>query len=196
MRRLVGGVTAACLLAACSGTSTPPEAVPDTSSPDPHVLPAGKADLPLTAGTYYSPLDFVPPLAIAVPAGWSSTHRGDDAFDLGKPGLIVVFDTPDGETVAPVLKALRAKASHPTTVTGTLDGEPATGFDAIGGTGQLLASPSGTMSLDYAPGQRVRVLGTDVDGVPLLAVVLVPDGKQWGALLPAALALLGGVSRG
>jgi hypothetical protein len=52
------------------------------------------------------------------------------------------------------------------------------------------------MSLDYAPGQRVRVLGTDVDGVPLLAVVLVPDGKQWGALLPAALALLGGVSRG
>jgi hypothetical protein len=198
MRRLVGGLAAACLLAAaCSGTSSsPPEAVPDTSSPDPHVLPAGKADLPLTAGTYYSPLDFVPPLAIAVPAGWSSTRRGDDAFDLGRPGVIVVLDTPDGETVAPVLKALRAKAPHATTVTGSLDGQPATGFDASGGTGQLLRSPSGTISLDLAPGQRLRVLGTDVDGVPLLAVILVPDGKQWSALLPAALALLGGVSRG
>ena len=188
---------AACLLAtACAGKSAAPEVIPDTPSPDPHVLPAGKSLLPLDAGTYYSPIDFVPPLAITLPAGWSSTHRGDDAFDLGKPGLIIVLDTPDGETVAPVLQALRAKAPHPVSVTGTLDGEPATGFDATGGSGELVKSPSGTIGLDYATGQRVRVLGTDVDGVPLLAVVLVPDGSQWNALLPQAMALLGAVSHG
>jgi hypothetical protein len=190
------GAAGVVLLVACAGRSPAPEVVPDTSSPDPHVLPAGKAPLPLAAGTYYSPVDFVPPLAITVPAGWSSTRRGDDAFDLGRPGLIVVLDTPDGETVAPVLAALQAKAPHPVPVTGTLDGEPATGFDATGGSGELLTSPSRTIALHYAAGQRVRVLGTDVDGVPLLAVVLVPDGSRWATLLPQASALLGAVSHG
>ena len=183
------------LVAACSGGSSAPEVIPSVS-PEPNVLPAGKSVLPLAAETYYSPLDFVPPLALSVPAGWSSTHRGDDAFDLGRPGLIVVLDTPDGETVAPVLAELRAKAVHPVAVTGTLDGQPATGFDTVGGSGELLQSPSGTIALDYAAGQRVRVLGTDVDGVPLLAVVLVPDGGQWSALLPQAMALLGGITPG
>src|SRR4051794_5665037 len=164
--------------------------VPDSSSPDPRVLPIGKADLPLTAGTHYSPLDFVPPLALDVPAGWSSTHRGDDAFDVGKDGVVIVFLTPDGETVAPVLQQLRAKAPHPTSVTGTLAGQPATGFDATGGGGELVTSPSRTVSLDLAPGQRVRALGTDVDGVPLIAVVLVPDGTKAATLLPKALEVL------
>jgi hypothetical protein len=192
MRLLLAG----CLLAAaCSGGSPAPEVI-GTPSPDPHVLPAGKSDLPLAAGTYYSPLDFVPPLALTVPAGWSSTHRGDDAFDLGKPGVIIVFDTPEGDAVAPVLRSLRARAPHSVSATGTLLGEPASGFDATGGSGPLVQSPAGTIGLDYAPGQRVRVLGADVDGVPLLAVVLVPDGRQWQALLPQALAVLGAVSHG
>ena len=187
---------ASCLLAAaCSGGSSAPEVIP-SASPEPSVLPAGSSVLPLAAGTYYSPLDFVPPLAISVPAGWSSTHRGDDAFDLGKTGVIVVLDTPDGETVAPVLDQLRAHAVHPVAVTSTLDGQPATGFDTVGGSGELLRSPSGTIGLDYAAGQRVRVLGTDVDGVPLLAVVLVKDGSQWGSLLPQAMALLSGITPG
>ena len=187
---------AACLLAvACSGSSSPPEVIA-SPSPEPHVLPAGKADLPLAAGTYYSPVDFVPPLAIRVTAGWHSTHRGDDAFDLGKDGVIVVFETPSGDTVAPVLAALKAKAPHPVAVTGTLDGQPATGFDATGGTGVLVESPSGTIGLDYSAGQRVRVLGADVDGVPLLAVVLVPEGAKWATLLPQALDLLAHVTPG
>jgi hypothetical protein len=192
----VGAVGTVLLVGACAGTSATPELVPDSSSPDPHVLTAGKSDLPLEAGTYFSPVDFVPPLAITVPTGWGSTHRGDDAFDIGKPGVIVVFDAPEGETVAPVLRALRASAPHPVAVNGTLDGRPATGFDAVGGSGELIKSPSGTIGLDYAAGQRVRVLGADVDGVPLLAVVLVPDGRQWDALLPQAMALLGAVSHG
>ena len=188
---------AGCLLAAAcsSGWSGAPEVI-TTPSPEPHVLPAGKSELPLTAGVYYSPVDFVPPLAIALPDGWSSTHRGDDAFDLGKDGVIIVFDTPDGEHVAPALAAIRAKAPHPVAVTGTLDGQPATGFDATGGTGVLVESPSGTIGLDYSAGQRVRVLGADVDGVPLLAVVLVPEGAKWATLLPQALDLLAHVTPG
>jgi hypothetical protein len=193
MRRLL----VACLLAAaCSSGSAAPELSPDASSPDPHVLTAGKSDLPLSTGTYYSPVDFVPPLVLAVPPGWTSTHRGDDAFDLGRAGVIVVLLTPQGDAVAPVLQALRAKAPHPVTATATLAGQPATGFDATGGAGPLVASPAHTISLDYAGGQRVRVLGTDLDGVPLLAVVVVPGGRQWSTLLPQAMALLAGVTPG
>ncbi|MFN2538268.1 MAG: hypothetical protein ABR549_08975 [Mycobacteriales bacterium] len=187
---------AACLLAAaCSGGSVAPEVIP-SASPEPHVLPAGTSGLALAPGTYYSPVDFVPPLALGVPAGWSSARRGDDAFDLSRPGLVVVFDTPDGETVRPVLHRLRTTAPKAVSVTSTLLGQPATGFDASGGSGELLRSPSGTIALDYAAGQQVRVLGADVDGVPLLAVVLVLDGKQWNALLPQAMALLGAVTPG
>lgn len=184
------------LVSACSGSSpSDPTAdlSPDSSAPDPRVLPIGKGDLPLTAQTYYSPLDFVPPLAVTVPAGWFSTHRGDDAFDLGRDGVIVVFDTPEGQTVAPALAELRAKLPSPTSVTGTLAGEPATGFEGTGGTGTLLTSPSGTISLDLAKGQRTRVLGADVDGVPLLAVVILPSGGQ----VPADVAtLLSSTARG
>lgn len=191
MRRLA----ALLLVAACSGHSAAPEVI-TSPSPEKDVLVAGKGDVPLTAGTHYSPIDFVPPLAFTVPAGWMSTHRGDDAFDVSRDGVIVVFDTPLGDTVAPVLAAMRKAAPHAVPVTGTLDGQPATGFDATGGSGQVLASPGGTLSLDYAPGQRVRVLGVDVEGVPLLAVVLVPDGKQWATQLPRALDLLAHVTPG
>ena len=184
------------LATACAGQSAAPELAPDTSSPDPHVLVAGTSVLPLAAGTYYSPVDFVPPLAISVPAGWHSAHRGDDAFDLARAGLVIAFDTPEGETVAPVLQSLRAKAPHPVPVTSTLEGAPATGFDAAGGSGELVRSPSGTIRLAYAAGQRVRVIGTDIDGVPLLAVVLVRDGRQWNTLLPQAMTLLAAVSHG
>ena len=82
------------------------------------VLPAGKADLPLTPGTYLAPDGFVPALALAVPAGWSSAHRGDDAFDLamtdptkGAPLVAVVFVTPLGTRVAESLLAIRRRAT-------------------------------------------------------------------------------------
>jgi hypothetical protein len=200
-------LTAALLLTGCSSGSTPQgkEPSPGTSdvTPDPRVLPTGKDDLVLAAQTYYSPTDFVPPLALAVPAGWHSTHRADDAFDLSKPDpakdaplVAVVFDVPEGDVVAPVLAALRARAPGAVSVTGTLLGQPATGFDVTGGSGALLSSPSGTIALDLAAGQRVRVLGTDVEGVPLLVVVLVPDATRWSTVLPEADALLAKVTRG
>ena len=68
--RLAAAVLAGLLvLTGCSGggNETDPLASPDSASPDPQVLPAGKSDLPLAAGTFYSPVDFVPPLAITVP---------------------------------------------------------------------------------------------------------------------------------
>ncbi|MDX6216881.1 MAG: hypothetical protein QOG99_2465, partial [Frankiales bacterium] len=49
---------------------------------------------------------------------------------------------------------------------------------------------------DYTASQRVRVLGADLGGVPLVAIVVVPDGRQWSALLPQAMALLAGVTPG
>ena len=191
MRRLI---CALLLATACSGGPATGTIV--TPTPEPSVLQAGKADVVLPAGTYYSPVDFVPPLAIRLPDGWSSAHRGDDAFDLGTDGVVVVLDTPEGDAVAPVLAALRAKAPGSVPVSGTLAGQPATGFDVTGGSGSFLTSPSRTIELDLQPQQRVRVLGTDVDGTPLLAVVLVPDGTQWSTVLPPALDVLAGLAPG
>jgi hypothetical protein len=182
------------LVAACSSTSAPE--VITSPSPEPDVLQAGDQRQVLRPGTYYSPLDFVPPLALKVPAGWSSTQRGDDAFDLARDGVRVVFDTPDGETVAPALARLRADVRGPVPVTGELAGSPASGFDAGSVAGTLLTSPSGTVALDLTAGQRVRVLGTDLDGVPLLVVVVVREPARWSALLPQVQGLLAGVTRG
>ena len=192
--RLSTALGALVLVAGCAAGS--PAGTIVTPTHEPSVLEAGKGDVVLPPGTYYSPLDFVPPLAIDQPAGWSSAHRGDDAFDLGADGVVVVLETPEGDSVAPVLAALRAKAPHPTPVTGTLAGQPATGFDVTGGTGSFLTSPSRTIELDLAPQQRLRVLGADFDGTPLLAVVLVPDGSQWPTALPKALDLLAHVTPG
>jgi hypothetical protein len=183
------------LVAGCSGGSPAPEVI-GTPTPEPSVLQAGQTEVTLGSGNFYSPLDFVPPLALQIPAGWRSPHRGDDAFDLSRGDLRIVFDTPEGETVAPTLAQLRGKATQPTSVTGTLAGAPATGFDAVGGNGPWLQSPSGTVSVQLAARQRVRVLGADIDGVPLLAVITVSDQRQWSALLPEALSLLAGVTRG
>ena len=202
----------ALVLSACSGSSgTTIAPLPASTSHAPSaastvtVLPIGKQDLPLAPGSYVSPDGFVPSLGLTVPPGWTSTHRGDDAFDfarkdpatpLGKaaPPVAVLLVTPLGNRVAEALQKIHRSATGVVTpVTGTLAGQPATGFDIVGGTGQLLASPSATLALDAAPGQHLRVLGTDVDGVPLLAVVVVPDGSRWKQLLPVAQALLSGV---
>jgi hypothetical protein len=194
-------------LTGCSGSATDsgPSHVPETQTADPSVLPAGRDDLALAPRTYYSPRDFVPPLAVTVPAGWHSTHRGDDAFDLSRPDparggplVTVVFVTPPDDTAATALAAARAGVEGGTTtpVTGTLAGGRATGFDLVGGTGTLLTSPAGTISLDVAPRQRVRVLGTDIDDVPLLVAVVVHDGARWAQVLPHAQQVLDRVGRG
>jgi hypothetical protein len=189
-------------LTACSGSSTPATAPSSPASPTasepagPNVLPVGKSDLVVT-GTYLSPDGFVPPLALQVPAGWHSTHRGDDAFDLTRPGVTVSLVTPIDQAVATALASARKAATGTVTpVKGTLDGQPATGFVVTGGTGRLVASPSGTLTVDAVPGGRIEVLGTDVEGVPLLAVTSVTDAKRWTGLHAQATALLAGVAPG
>jgi hypothetical protein len=195
------------LLTGCSSSS--PSADPPVVDPEPvtsttadaRVLVAGKADLALS-GSYFSPDGFVPPLTLTVPAGWHSTHRGDDAFDLSLPDpakdaplVVVGLITPLDKTVATALERLRTAAQGTVTpATGTLDGQAATGFEEIGGSGQLVASPSGTLALDGSG--HVLVLGVDIDEVPLLAVVVVPDAARWKALLPRVQELLAGISGG
>ncbi|MCW2587185.1 MAG: hypothetical protein JWN55_2701 [Frankiales bacterium] len=183
---------------ATSPSDSGPEQVPESQSADPRVLPIGTTDLPLVPRTYYTPIGFVPPLALTVPAGWHSPRRGDDAFELSRPGVTVVFDTPPDATSAAALAAVRAavKGGTVTPVRGTVAGRPATGFDILGGTGTLLTSPVRTVSVAAAPGRRVRVLGTDLDEVPLLVAVVVPDASRWSRLLPLAQQLLAGVSPG
>ncbi len=193
-------------LTACSGTSATSVGAtdPPSASAGPTVLAAGTSDLPLAAGALLSPDGFVPPLALTVPVGWFSARRGDDAFDLSRRGpsgaapvVVVAFVTPNGDTSAGALAALRPHLTGSVTaVTGTLAGLPAHGFDVVGGSGQVLASPSGTLHLDAVPRGRLEVLGTDVDGVPLLAMVSAPDAATWPAQKALADALLAGVTPG
>lgn len=207
MRAPVLLLTALLLLSGCSSSPkadsrvVDPEPVTSVTA-DPRVLVAGKTDVALS-GSYFSPEGFVPPLSLTVPAGWHSTHRGDDAFDLSLPGpakdapLVVALITPLDKAVSTALDRLRTAATGKVTAaTGTLAGEPATGFEEVGGSGQLVASPSGTLGLDALPQGHLLVLGADIDQVPLLAVVIVPDGARWPALLARAEQLLRGVSRG
>ena len=185
-------------VAGCGGSSAAP--TPSVSAAaGPVALVAGKAAEPLDPGPYLSPDGFVPALTIAVPAGWTSTHRGDDAFDLRRPGpkdaplVVVALITPKDDVAATALTRLRTGLTGTvTTTTGTVAGQPATGFEVVGGSGSLVQSPSGTLELD-ATG-HVVVLGTDVDGVPLLIVVQVPDPAQWATQHAAADALLAGIT--
>ena len=197
MRAPVLVLTALLALSGCSGGSHPVATPTATEPAGPSVLAAGKGDLPLQPGSYLSPDGFVPTLTLAVPAGWTSSHRGDDAFDLSLSeqsvvvALITPTDTRSGTALARMRKATTGKV---TDVAGTLAGLPATGFEVVGGTGQLVASPSATLAVDAVPGGHLRVLGTDVDGVPLIAVVSVADGSRWNALIASAQQLLAEVT--
>ena len=202
MRR---ALLAVLLAAACStGGGAPDSGVPASPSVavDEGVLPAGKGDLPVS-GVAFSPRDFVPALRLTVPDGWNSTHRGDDAFDLSRPDpakdaplVVVAFVTPQDATAAEALTTLRTRLAGATSVTGTVGGMPAEGLDVRDGSGPLVESPAGTLSLDRSPGQRARVLALDVDDVPLLVVVAVPDGTRFETVLPDVTELLAGVRFG
>lgn len=200
MRRLL--LAAVVLTAGCAAGGTPvdtgvPTALP-SASVDADVLPAGTSDRPVS-GVVYSPLDFVPPLRLRVPDGWRSTHRADDAFDLTRADptkLVIAFITPDDANAAEALQTLRGRLGPGLPVTGTIGGVAAQGFDVVGGTGPLVESPAGTLSLERVPGQRARILALDLDDVPLLVVIAVPDGQQFQAVLPDVEELLAGVVQG
>lgn len=201
-----GLLVLALLVSGCASGGTPtdsgmPSVLPSVSA-EPGVLPTGKSALPVS-GVVFSPLDFVPPLRLTVPAGWTSTHRADDAFDFSRPDptkdaplVVVAFITPDEPTAVEALKTLRGRVGPGLPVTGTVGGVAAQGFDVVGGTGPLVQSPAGTLNLDRLPGQRARILALDLDDVPLLVVIAVPDGSQFPATLPDVDALLAGVIQG
>ncbi|MCW2843747.1 MAG: hypothetical protein JWN22_1663 [Nocardioides sp.] len=204
------------LLSACGGGDGPssPSSASTASGPAPSgsdsgsvpqgpaALPTGKSDLAVQAGSHLSPVGFEPALLLDVPEGWTSVHRGADGFDLGQPDptrdaplLAVVVLTPPQASAAAALAAVRKHTTGTVRAVGADIGTiPATGLDITGGTGQLVVSAGQGIALDAAPGQRVRVLAADVGGVPLMVVVLVPDGERWARVLPRAEALLGGVA--
>jgi hypothetical protein len=197
-------------LAGCGGDADGPDsrssgadpAAASSSASSVEALPVGKSDLRLDAGSYASPPGFEPPLVLDVPAGWTSVHRGSDGFDLGRPDprrdaplVAVLLLTPDATSASEALDDVRSAADGQVRpIRGTLAGTRADGLAISGGSGPLVASAFFGIEVDAAPGQQVRVLGADVGGTPLLAVVLVPDGDRLDDLLPQAERLLAGVT--
>ena len=195
------------LLTGCGGGSSSARqeqrpASSAASEPSTPALTNGKGDEQVVAGTYLAPAGFEPGLLLDVPAGWTSVHRYPDAFDLGQPDpdrdaplLAVVFMRPSEGSADAALAAVRRRATgQVTSVRDDLAGSAARGLDVVGGQGPLVTSADGGISLDAAPGQRARVLATEVAGEPLVVVVLVPDGRRWDDLWPRAEALLSGVT--
>ncbi len=200
------------VLVGCGGSgSSSPRPDPPTSSvpassvpaePDTPALSNGKADEQVPAGTYLAPAGFEPGLLLDVPAGWTSIHRYPDAFDLGQPDpdrdaplIAVVFMRPLEESPDAALAGVRRRATgQVAAVRADLAGSRARGLDVSGGRGPLIVSADDGIALDGAPGQRARVLATEVAGKRLVVVVLVPDGRRWDELWPRAEDLLAGVT--
>ncbi len=184
-------------LAGCAPGAPVDSGVPSvlpSASADAGVLPVGTRPLPV-AGEAFSPVDFVPPLRLTVPSGWVSEHRGDDAFDLVRGPVTVTFVTPPEATSAEALAVLRDRTGTTGTVRGVVGAVGATGFDVVGGSGLLVESPAGTVTVRRTPGQRSRVLGLDLDDTPLLVVLTAPD-SAFARALPDIDALLAGVTQG
>jgi hypothetical protein len=192
--RLLAIGTALLLVAGCAKSSDTLVARP-VGTP----LPAGKADLPLSAGRWVSPDGFAPPLSVAVGAGWTSVHRYADAFDVGRPDpardapLVAVTFSLAAGTVAEVVADLRAAPGAGAAVADTFARRAATRVDVAGGDASVYRSRDADLELDGAPGQRLRFLVTDLDGTVVVAAVVVPDARQWAAGLAAATPVLASV---
>jgi hypothetical protein len=204
MRGRVTVALVALLMVGCGSSQQPAQtpAQAPTASAGSARLATGKTDLPLDAGVYGSPEGFTPDLAVTVPSGWTSVHRGADGFDFGKPDpnrdaplVAVVVMRPAEATAVAALAAVRARATGTVRPAGGQIGTVrADGFDVDGGSGQLVASADGGIALDAAKGQRIRVLAADVGGEPLMVAVLVPDGSRFDAAWTDAAALVGGLA--
>jgi hypothetical protein len=175
--------------ASASASASSPTA--DAAEP----LPTGKDDLEVEATSHLSPEGFSPELAIDLQfsglVGWTSVHRGADAFDLALPSSKVdaplvafAFMAPSEPTAAEALATVRADATaagaQVSDVDGPFDELGATaGVDIVAGQGQVVASGDGGIALDAAPGSRLQVFATDEGGSPLLIAVFAPDAKTW-----------------
>ena len=158
-------------------------------------LPTGKDDLAVQASSHLSPEGFAPELRLDLQfsglVGWTSVHRGADAFDLGLPApdadaplMAVAFMVPaeatGEEALATVRDSATAAGAQVKDVTGPFDELGAeAGVDIVGGQGQAVASGDGGIALDATPGGRLQVFATDEGGSPLVVAVFAPDAKQW-----------------
>src|SRR4051794_10014342 len=204
-----GAATAAAavlLLAGCGGGSdTPTRAAgspspTDAATPTAQVLEPGKSEVALAAGAVRSPDGFAPAVALDVPAGWSSTHRYADAFDVGRadpaadaPLVVVAVTTAPEQDAAAALAAVarRQAGAELTRGRGELLGSPARSLEVVGGDGPAYGSRDGSIALDAVPGYRLRLLATDVDGSAVVVAVLVVDDERTEDLLAQADALVG-----
>jgi hypothetical protein len=202
-------------LSACSGDDpaatppaspgTSPSASPSASAspsePGPPALPIGKSDLLVPGGEHQAPEGFRPRLRLIVTEGWTSVHRDVDGFDFGVPDpdrdaplVALVFLTPPESSAAEALAAVRSRANGTVrAIGGRIGSIRASGLDILGGRGELVSSVDGGIALDAAPGQRLHVLAADVDGTPLLVVILVPDAEGWGPAYRRARGMLDSV---
>jgi hypothetical protein len=174
-----------------SASSATATATDDPAEP----LPTGKDDLELLATSHLSPDVFTPELRLDLQfsglVGWTSVHRGPDAFDLGLPNpkvdaplVAFAFMVPTEPTAAEALATVQANATaagaQVRDVTGPFDELGAVaGVDIVGGQGQAVASRDGGIALDATPGGRLQVFATDEGGSPLVIAVFAPDAKSW-----------------
>jgi hypothetical protein len=193
------------LLAGCGGSSDAPTTATSPSPtaaarPAAQVLELGKSDLPLDAGAVRSPDGFAPAVELDVPAGWTSTHRYADAFDLGQadptadaPLVVVAVTTAPEPAAGAALTAVaeRQQGADLTRGTGDLLGSPARSLEVVGGDGPAYGSRDGSIALDAVPGYRLRLLATDVAGAALVVAILVVDDERTKDLLAQADALVG-----
>jgi hypothetical protein len=202
------------LLLGCGGSDPPgqhdrPTSRPATTrtlSPDGRQLPTGKSDLALDPATYGSPEGFDPALTFVIAsAGWRSTHRGPDGFDVSQPDptkdaplVALVLTTPTESTAAEAFDALQARATAAGAQTRTSQ-LPVAGLsgpilDVRDGNGPLVVSAQGGIALDAAPGQRAQVAVLEVGGRPVVATILVPTADRWSAGIAAALPVLASIA--
>ena len=188
---LVAATLVAVAVSGCSGddepdadpsgaatSSPPPAATPDA----PEVLGLGKSVLALDSGTTYrSPRGFEPEVTVEVKAaGWVSTHRGLDAFDLSQPvpdadaALVVyAFVVPPEASAEEALAAVRQRA---TDAGATVEQTGDFTVTITGGDGPLVSSRDGGIALDAVPSGYARVTATP--GEPFLMVWWVPDSAH------------------
>jgi hypothetical protein len=185
-----------CVATACGGSSAP---APHSQPEQPAGLPIGKADMALPPGEYLSPGGFQPALRLSLAEEWNSVHRGDDAFDIGRPApdadvpdVAVIFITPRSDDAGQLVRNI-ADRFDTQVGRGELIGSSATTTTLVGGHGQILRSNGETIGLYADKNQMVRLSGAEVGGSPLVVVVLVLDHRRWPAVRDDVQQLLDGV---
>jgi hypothetical protein len=183
MRVRVGMVVAVALLPLLTGCidlfdKDDVDSRPTPPAPPAQALPLGKSVVALHEGsTYRSPPGFDPQVTVEVrAAGWVSTHRSIDAFDLSQPlpgedaPLVVyaVLVPPEGSERA-AIDAIKERAEA-----AGAEVEGGTAFTVTGGDGPLVTSRDNGIALDAVPGGYARFfVGTS--GEPYVTVLWVPD---------------------